>query len=279
MLTRVTLPQGVVVYQSRLLNAIGVNHAFSTRIGGVSPPPFDSLNLGNASGITDSGDSEENIRKNSAILLSALGMNNALMATVHQVHGCDVALLRAEDEGEYSQCTAAEIQDRFAGQTQADAIVSDVSSAVLAIRMADCAPVLLASDNGRIVGAVHAGWRGVISGVIARSVAEFDALGIKSENIVAAIGPAIGVKYFEVGPEVVAAFASGGLAETVKTAPNATPHIDLAGAIKMQLRQCGVTRMDGGNLCTFANAAEFYSHRRDKGTTGRMAALIRPARP
>ena len=279
MLTRVTLPQGVVIYQSRLLNAIGVTHAFSTRIGGISPPPFDSLNLGNPAPSTGIQDSAENIQHNFARLFSGLGMADAPMASVHQVHGCAVALLRAEDEGEYSESAAAEIQDRFRGQTQADAIVSDVSSAVLAIRIADCAPILLASDDGRIVSAIHAGWRGVVSGVVARSIAEINTLGIQAEKIIAAIGPAISMKYFEVGAEVAQAFVSAGLGAAVETAGYSKPHIDLAGAIKLQLRQCGITHIDGGNLCTYANAADFYSHRRDHGLTGRMVAIIRAVKP
>ncbi len=275
MLARVTLPNGVVVYQSRMLAAVGVAHAFSTRIGGVSPAPFDSLNLGNPQGaVQDSGD---NLQRNFAILLSALGLSNVPMATVQQVHGCEVALLRAEGEGEYSETAQAEIRDRFQGQTRADAIVSDVTSAMLAIRIADCAPILLASDDGRIVAAIHAGWRGVVSGVVARSVAEINTLGITSDRIVAAIGPTIGVKHFEVGAEVAREFHTAGLSAAIDTIAYAKPHINLVAAIKLQLQQCGVTHVDGGSLCTYANATDFYSHRRDHGTTGRMVAIIQPA--
>ncbi len=275
MLARVTLPNGVVVYQSRMLAAVGVAHAFSTRIGGVSPAPFDSLNLGNPQGAVQ--DSVDNLHRNFTILLSALGLANVPMATVQQVHGCEVALLRAEGEGEYSETAQAEIRDRFQGQTRADAIVSDVTSAMLAIRIADCAPILLACDDGRIVAAIHAGWRGIVSGVVARSVAEINTLGITSDRIVAAIGPAIGVKYFEVGAEVAREFHTAGLSAAIDTIGYAKPHINLVAAIKLQLRQCGVTRIDGGSLCTYANATDFYSHRRDHGTTGRMVAIIQPA--
>lgn len=275
MLARVTLPNGVVVYQSRMLAAVGVAHAFSTRIGGVSPAPFDSLNLGNPQGAVQ--DSVDNLQRNFTILLSALGLSNVPMATVQQVHGCEVALLRAEGEGEYSETAQAEIRDRFQGQTRADAIVSDVTSAMLAIRIADCAPILLACDDGRIVAAIHAGWRGIVSGVVARSVAEINTLGITSDRIIAAIGPAIGVKYFEVGAEVAREFHTAGLSAAIDTIGYAKPHINLVAAIKLQLRQCGVTRIDGGSLCTYANATDFYSHRRDHGTTGRMVAIIQPA--
>ncbi len=275
MLARVTLPNGVVVYQSRLLTAVGVPHAFSTRIGGVSSVPFDSLNLGNPQGAVQ--DSVDNLQRNFAILLSALGLTDVPMATVQQVHGCEAALLRAEGEGEYSESVAAELRDRFQGQTRADAIISDVASAALAIRIADCAPVLLASEDGRTVAAIHAGWRGVVSGVIARSISEINTLGITSDRILASIGPMISVKYFEVGSEVAGEFHAAGLSAAVTTAGYTKPHVDLPAAIKLQLQRCGVTRMDGGSLCTYANATDFYSHRRDHGTTGRMIAIIRPA--
>ena len=275
MLSRVTLPNDVVVYQSRLLTAVGVIHAFSTRIGGVSPAPFDSLNLGNPQGAVQ--DSVDNLRRNFALLLSALGLANVPVATVRQVHGCDAALLRAEDEGEYSESVTAEIRDRFQGQTSADAVISDVASAALVVQIADCAPVLLAADDGRTVAAIHAGWRGVVSGVIASSIAEMNTLGIKSDRILAALGPMISAKYFEVGSEVAGKFHAAGLSAAIHTMGYTKPHVDLAAAIKLQLRQCGVTRVDGGSLCTYANATDFYSHRRDHGTTGRMIAIIRPA--
>jgi YfiH family protein len=274
MLSRVTLPNGVIVYQSRLLNHIGVAHGFSTRIGGVSPTPFHTLNLGNPVGSTQ--DSPENLRENFSRLLSGLNMPSLPIAWVRQVHGCQVALLRAEGEGEYSEAPVAELRDRFQGQTEADAIVSDVSAAALAIRTADCAPILLASTDGRVVAAIHAGWRGVVAGVIAKAVMEMNSLGVTSGQIVAAIGPAIGVKYFEVGEEVAQQFSAAALGGAVHTAGYTKAHVDLAGAIKLQLRQSGISRMDGGALCTYCNADDFFSHRRDNGITGRMVSLIRP---
>ena len=277
MLTRVTLSNGVVVYQSRLLNSVGVVHAFSTRIGGVSPVPFESLNLGNPPGAVH--DTVENVRRNFGRMLSALKLPDVPVASVRQVHGCDVALLQDQGDGEYSESVAAEIRDRFQGQIAADAIISDVSSAVLAVRIADCAPILLAAENGRLVAAIHAGWRGVVAQVGARTIAEINAMGYQSSQIMAAIGPAIGMEHFEVGPEVAEQFQSLGLNSAVHTIGYTRPHIDLADAIKRQLRQCGVTLIDGGGLCTFINAADFFSHRRDHGITGRMAAIIRPVIP
>lgn len=273
MLIRVTLPNGVVVYQSRQLLELGVIHAFSTRIGGVSTGPFESLNFGNPTGGVQ--DSVEHLQDNCARLLAGLEIPDIPMAWVQQVHGGIVAMLRAKGEGEYSETSDAEIRDRFQGQTRADAIVSDVATAVLAVRIADCAPVLLASDDGRVIAAIHAGWRGVVAKIVEHTVSDMHTLGKDPQRIVAAIGPAIGVEHFEVGPEVAESFRAAGLAGAIRTEGFAKAHIDLGAAIKQQLRQCGVQRVDGGALCTCSNAIDFFSHRRDHGSTGRMVAMIR----
>ena len=155
MLERTAHSNGLVTYQSPLLAGRGVVHAFSTRIGGVSLPPFDSLNLGNAQeGPQDApGNLEENFRR----LQEALGVPGHQRAWVRQVHGRMVELLEPEPENEYAESVEAEIRDRFAGQTPADAIVTAVSRVLLTILVADCVPILLASADGKIVAAVHAG--------------------------------------------------------------------------------------------------------------------------
>ncbi|MGC8624226.1 MAG: peptidoglycan editing factor PgeF, partial [Phycisphaerae bacterium] len=212
-----------------------------------------------------------------ARLLAGLDIPKAATATVRQVHGGDVAPLRLDRP--YGESLSMMIRNRFHGQTPADAMLSDISSVVLAVRIADCVPILLATDDGLIVAAIHAGWRGVLAEVAAHTIAEINAMGFPSARIIAAIGPAIGVEHFEVRPEAAGLFHSASLSDLVHTVGEAKPHLDLAGAIKLQLRQCGITRIDGGDLCTYANAGDFFSHRRDHGLTGRMAAIIRPASP
>ncbi len=275
MLNRVTLHNQIVVYQSRLFNSLGVTHAFSTRVGGVSPPPFQTLNLGNPQGTSQ--DSKENLRANMERILAGLGMSDVAVATVRQVHGGKVASRRMQQQS--SESSDRNLSYGLESQTQADAMVSDVTSVVLAIRIADCVPILLATDDGRIVAAIHAGWRGVLAEVVPHTITEINIMGVASARIIAAIGPAIGVEHFEVGPEVAEQFHTAGLGGMVKTIGYVKPHLDLVGAIKQQLRQCGITRIEGGELCTFANAGDFFSHRRDHGITGRMAAIIRPVCP
>jgi YfiH family protein len=273
MLERVEHSNGVVTYRSPLLAQVGVPHAFSTRIGGFSKPPFDALNLGNPSGC-EQQDPQANLLENYAALQEAIGAGGMQRAWVHQVHGRMVELLEHEPENEYGETLDAEIRDRFSGQTQADAIVTAEPNVLLTIRVADCVPVLLASEDGRIVGAAHAGWRGIVGNVIAKTVRTLHEAGAAPETLVAAIGPCISVDNFEVGEEVAAEFMQQDLAMAVKPQPGKKPHVDLQAAAKMQLERAGVRRIDGHNLCTFRDAGEFFSHRRDNGITGRLAAVI-----
>jgi len=124
---------------------------------------------------------------------------------------------------------------------------------------------------------VHAGWRGVVADVVARAVDQLiDRAPVTSSDILAAIGPCIGVEHFEVGPEVADAFNEAGLADTVRPVPDARPHIDLTAAVVTQLTRRGVPveQIDTTDRCTYRDADEFFSHRRDRGVTGRMASVI-----
>jgi YfiH family protein len=273
MLQRTEHPNGVVTYQSPLLNAAHVPHAFSTRIGGVSRAPFDTMNLGNPSGC-DVQDPMPNLVENYQALQAAIGAEKMQRAWVHQVHGRMVELLEHEPESEYSETLDAEIRDRFNGQTQADALVTAEPNVLLTIRVADCVPILLASQDGRIVGAAHAGWRGIVGNVIAKTVRTMHEAGAAPETLVAAIGPCISLEHFEVGEEVAEEFRQQDLAMAVRSETGRKPHIDLQAAAKVQLERAGVRSLDGNDLCTFRDAAEFFSHRRDNGVTGRLAAVI-----
>ena len=273
MLERVLHSNGVVTYQSPVLRAAGVVHGFSTRLGGVSPAPFDSLNLGNPTGCPHVDD-DAHLRENYARLQQAIGAAGALRCWVRQVHGNAVGLIEPEGEGEYAEPLLAEVRDRWSGQTPADALLTDQPNLLLTIRVADCVPILLASADGRFVAAVHAGWRGVVAGVVERTVRALGECGIGPQDLCAAIGPAISADHFEVGPEVAAAFARAGLGAAVRQAPGARPHVDLQAAVADQLMAAGVAGIDRNTCCTVRDGREFFSHRRDSGVTGRMAAAI-----
>jgi hypothetical protein len=157
--------------------------------------------------------------------------------------------------------------DRPSPGVEGDAAVTRTPNRVCAIRVADCMPVLLADDRGRVVGAAHAGWRGLCSGVLENTVV---AMAVPGERIVAWLGPAIGPQVYEVGDEVRAAFR-----EKDAFRPTRPGHwlLDLYAVARQRLRARGVERIFGGGYCTYSEPARFYSYRRD-GTSGRMTALV-----
>jgi YfiH family protein len=272
-LRRIEDASGVVVYESPVLAAAGVVHGFSTRIGGVSEGEFATLNFGNAAG--ERADLAGNIARNFELLQEAIGAAGMARAWVKQVHGRGVELLEPEPEGEYGETFAAELRDRFSGQTAADGMVSVAPGVLLVIRTADCVPVLLASGDGKVVGAVHAGWRGVVGDIAGRAVRVMGEMGVGAGKIVAAIGPSISAEHFEVGEEVAEAFGKAELGEAVvRRAGWGKAHVDLQGAVRRQLERAGVGRIDGNGVCTYRDSAEFFSHRRDAGKTGRMVGVI-----
>jgi YfiH family protein len=264
MLERRTASNGVTYYASPLLERRGVPHAFSTRLGGISPAPFDSLNLGNPNGCAVQDDYDR-VWENYRLLQAAAGCAGRELCYVHQVHGA--ALVRAE-QGK-----------PFDTSAKADALVGADPARVLSVRVADCVPILLAGDDGRTVAAVHAGWRGVVAGAVTVAL---DAMreSHRPTSFVAAVGPCIGGEAFEVGPEVVEEFfrAFGDDAPLVRRAGE-KGYIDLRAAVRLQLLRAGLADddIDLTDRCTHRDADEFFSHRRDNGVTGRMAAIISPA--
>jgi polyphenol oxidase len=264
MLERRTASNGVTYYASPLLERTGVPHAFSTRLGGVSTGPFRSLNLGNPNGCAvqdDSGHVRENYRR----LHAACGCDRRELCHAHQVHGA--AVVRAE------------AGRAFDTSVKADALVGSDPARVLSVRTADCVPILLATEGGTTVAAIHAGWRGVIAGAVPAALAAAGG-DETAPTCVAAIGPCIGGDAFEVGPEVVAEFVRlfGDDAPIVRRVGD-KGHVDLRQAVRLQLLRAGLPpdRIDTTDRCTHRDADEFFSHRRDNGVTGRMSAVIAPA--
>lgn len=257
MLEQRTAENGVVLFRSPLLERIGVPHAFSTRIGGVSAAPFDSLNLGNPNGC-DIQDDLSNIARNYERLMEACGLAGRRLVRVHQVHADRVVWANAAND----IC-----------HEQADAIATRDPALAVSVRIADCVPILLASDDGRIVAAVHAGWRGVVAGVTLRALEQ---LQTPPSRVYAAIGPSISFDAFEVGPEVIEAFERLMPNPPVRRRDDGKGHVDLRAVLRWQLTQAGVPadHMDRTEACTYRDRELFFSHRRDKGVTGRMAAVI-----
>jgi len=227
-----------------------VRAAFTLRGGGVSAPPFDSLNLA-----AHVGDDAAAVAENRRRVRERLALP-AEPDWIEQVHGTRVADLD---------------QPRDV-HSPADAVLTRTRGRVCAVQVADCMPVLIAARDASAVAAAHAGWRGLAAGVLEETVAS---LGIASEKLIAWLGPAISAPHFEVGGEVRTAFLAHDAGAEAAFVTNARGRwqCDLATLARRRLLALGVGGICGGGWCTFADPARFFSFRRD-GRCGRMAALI-----
>lgn len=221
----------------------------TTRLGGESLSPYDSLNLG-----THVGDTPADVVRNRDILLQQAALP-APPLWLNQVHGTDV--LTAND---------------WHAGVEADAIYSQQSQQVCAVMTADCLPVLFTDKQGTQVAAAHAGWRGLLAGVLENTINQFDG---KREDILVWLGPAIGPQQFEVGQEVYDAFTRHSPRAGDAFVVTDTQHYlaDIYQLAKLRLLAAGIKHISGGDFCTVTEAERFFSYRRD-GVTGRMASLI-----
>ena len=226
----------------------GARVAFSTRQGGVSEGPYDSLNLGI---LTD--DEPERVGENRRRLARRLGLEPERIAMGWQVHGTGIADWPGPPPAGRDGFSAPGADlDKVDGHTTA------VAGLGLLVLVADCLPVALAG-GGRVT-MLHCGWRGLAGGIIEKGVALFE------EPPAAAIGPGIGRCCYEVGPEVLDAFSD--LDEVASGRM-----LDLRAVAEAKLRGAGVDRIDHTDLCTACHPDLFFSHRRDHGVTGRQAGL------
>jgi YfiH family protein len=230
----------------------GVRAAFTTRLGGVSAAPWDSFNVA-----AHVGDAAEAVAANRARLRERLQLPGE-PAWLNQVHGAEVVDLDAAPTS--------------AAPMTADAAYTRAANRVCVIMVADCLPVLFASHDGRTIGAAHAGWRGLADGVLENTVR---AMGVAPAELSAWLGPAISREHFEVGDDVRDAFMNADSGAASMFAPNERGRwqADLPGLVRRRLAALNISDVSGGEWCTFADRARFYSHRRD-GKGGRMAALI-----
>jgi len=242
---------------------VGVRAVFTTRAGGVSAVPYDSMNLGD-----HVGDRPATVAANRALLRQVTGSRAIFL---RQVHGKEVLTLDgATDDG-----------------LQADACVTKEAGVACTIMVADCLPVLLASEDGTVVAGAHAGWRG-LAGEDGQGVLETVHAAMKADaRTLAWLGPCIGPSAFEVGAEVKATFEAFQPEASRLFVPLGQGKYlaDLPGLARLRLQALGLNRIygnDGGDAwCTVRNPSRFFSHRRDAGpagngfgTTGRMAACI-----
>ena len=278
---------------SSLLSAAGVAHGFSLRGGGASTGAFASLNLSRAVG-DDPGAVEENLAR----LARAGGLSGgAAFATAAQVHGDRVLIARqgrleellgpsepqAPVSGELSAAPSQDAAVKAAAEVAGDAVVSLDRGVAAAVRAADCVPVLLYEPRARAAAAVHAGWRGARLSVAGRGVRALAlCAGAEPALVLAAVGPCIGRCCYEVSRELAALFR-GRFGDHVADDPaGATaPHLDLRACVEASLRRAGLGpgRIEQVGGCTACDPDRYFSHRRDRGRTGRHLAFVVPDGP
>jgi hypothetical protein len=222
----------------------------TTRFGGLSKAQYGTFNLAQ-----HVGDSATDVMKNRTLLNEALQLTSSPV-WLNQTHGTNVLELGAKHVGI---------------TPNADASFTRQSGVTCVVMTADCLPILLCNASGTMVSAVHAGWRGLLNGVLENAVSKFP----QADDVFVWLGPAIGPARFEVGKEVEQAFVEKHhvMAQAFRPSGTAHFHADLYALARMTLLQCGVKKIYGGEHCTYNEADEFFSYRRDT-ETGRMASLI-----
>jgi hypothetical protein len=234
-------------------------HAVFTRQGGVSPAPWNSLNVGGTV-----GDDIERVRENRARSFLAVNRPPASIFDVWQVHSAEV--VHADGPRDFS-----------VDVKQADIILTDKPHVTLYMRFADCVPILFHDPQKAVVGIAHAGWQGTVRGVSTKAVeAMREKYGCKPGNIVAAIGPSIGPDHYEVGPDVIVQVqrSFGDESERVLETRDGRVYLDLWMANHVQLQKAGVEQIEVAGVCTACHLDDWFSHRAEKGKTGRFGALI-----
>lgn len=254
---------GKISYLQPSALCAGLTAGFTTRNGGVSRPPYHSLNLG-----TNTEDIAPHVEGNRSTFVRALDLPLHQLLTVKQVHGKDLLLI---DEPNLDLSHFARVE--------VDAILTNQPGIMIGILTADCYPLLLWNRQQTAIAAIHIGWRGAAEGLISKTIkamtTHFDCT---PEDLVAAIGPGIGADKYEVDRPVRDAFrqGSGFWNETTRETSLGHWNLNLVRSCRLQLEQAGLTpdTIEEAGHCTFAQAEMFFSYRRDEGKTGRQLGFI-----
>jgi YfiH family protein len=211
----------------------------------VSSQAYQSLNLG-----VHTDDDPEAITQNLSLFCADLGISPESLARSYQVHGAEIW------------------QTNLPGyQSGYDAIISETPGIIAGVGIADCCPILLANPVRRVAAAIHAGWKGTVAQIVHKTASTLIAAGSNPADILAYIGPCISLDRFEVGDEVAAKFEH-------KEKRGERWHVDLKATNAAQLQRLGITQIEISDYCTVEHKDVFFSHRREKGITGRMLAVI-----
>ena len=240
-------------------DSIKAKHAVFTRHGGVSPEPWNSLNVGGTV-----GDEITRVRQNRVISFEALGCMPDSMFDVWQVHSAEVVCADAPRP----------LDEPY---RKADIILTDNPEVTLFMRFADCVPLLMYDPYKAVIGIAHAGWMGTLRDVAGETIKAMQTnYGCKPANIVTGIGPSIGPDHYEVGEDVITQVHQkfGDESHRVLEQHGEKTHFNLWEANRMLLRRAGVEQIELAAVCTACNTSDWYSHRAEKGRTGRFGALI-----
>ncbi|MEA3309507.1 MAG: peptidoglycan editing factor PgeF [Chloroflexota bacterium] len=231
--------------------------ALLTRQGGASQGALASLNLGSTV-----GDDPAAVAENHRRVCQVFGISRDQIISPHQVHGCRVARVGRSQGGAIIPAT--------------DALITNEPGVALLLRFADCTPVLFYDPVHQAAALAHAGWRGAAAGIVMETVQALgEAFGSRSEELWAGVGPAIGPEHYAVGPEVIAAIqATLPPAVQIAAQRNGQQYLNLPGAVAAQLQAAGVGVIERSGLYTAGHTDEWYSHRAERGNTGRFGVLV-----
>lgn len=236
-----------------------VKQAVFTRHGGVSPAPWHSLNLGGSV-----GDDPARVAENRIRVFNAMGSDPASIHDVWLVHGTDIVYADAPRPLEQPSA-------------KADILFTDNPAVSLYMRFGDCVPILFHDPKKKVIGIAHAGWLGTLRGVAQAAVDGMRShYGCKPEDIVAGIGPSIGVDHYEVGADVITQFQEkySEDADQILQIRNGSTYLDLWAANAIQLQKAAVEQIQVSSLCTACHLEDWFSHRAEQGKTGRFGAIM-----
>ena len=255
-----SIPSSLV---SPRLTEAGFAHAFFTRAGGASQPPWDTLNFAAAT-----GDDPAAVRENFARAAQLRGVAASRLYVVSQVHGVAAQVLTGDEDREHLLRAVGDIT------------LSRAPGVACGVRTADCVPILIADRTSGAVAAIHSGWKGTVANAAAAGVRALrDLIGDRGD-LLAAIGPHIETCCFEVGPEVAAELAACSTLGEAAVIPGAKAHVDLRAIVRAQLEAEGIgaTAIDDVRGCTVGDRERFHSFRRDGQVSGRLlSAIVVPA--
>ena len=246
-------------YYSFDIFSTSVKQAVFTRRGGVSPEPWDSLNLGGSV-----GDAPQRVAENRIHVFNAMGRDPASIHDVWLIHGTNIVYADAPrplDEP----------------SPKADILFTNNPAVTLFMRFGDCVPIMFHDPVEKVIGIAHAGWMGTVRGVMNAAVEGMRShYGCVPKNIVTGIGPSIGVDHYEVGADVISQFQEKHAedAEYILRNRNGSTYLDLWTANAIQLKNAGVEQIQVSGVCTACHLDDWFSHRAEKGKTGRFGALM-----